>query len=60
MTSTASVRRIEKVGDLVVEVQQLAAELVEILRLDVLGIDSPRFHRGSPSGATAIRNAALR
>ncbi len=52
-------RRIEKVGDLVVEVQQLAAELVEVLRLDVLGIDHPRFHRVLPPvGAAAIRNAA--
>jgi hypothetical protein len=37
-------RGIEEVGDLVVEMQELTAELIEILRLDVLRIDHPRFH----------------
>ncbi len=37
-------RGVEEVGDLVVEMQELAAELVEVLRLDVLRIDHPGFH----------------
>jgi hypothetical protein len=41
-------RGIEEVGDLVVEMQELAAELVEVLRLDVLGVDHPRLHRPFP------------
>jgi hypothetical protein len=41
-------RGIAEIGDLVVEMQQLAAELVEVLRLDVLGIYHPRFHRTLP------------
>ena len=48
MTSTASVVGIEEVGDLVVEMQQLAAELIQVLRLDVFGIDHPRFHDPPP------------
>jgi hypothetical protein len=41
-------RGIEKIGDLVVEMQQLTAELVKVLRLDILGIDHPRFHQTFP------------
>ena len=41
-------RGIEEVGDLVVEMQELAAELVQVLRLDVLRIDHPRFHSKTP------------
>ena len=37
-------RGIEEVGDLVVEMQQLAVELVEILGVDVLCVDNPRLH----------------
>ena len=41
--------RIEEIGDLVVQVQQLAVELVEILGLDVLRVDDPRLQRLLPN-----------
>ena len=34
---------VEEVGDLAVEMQELAVELVQVLRLDVLRVDHPRL-----------------